>query len=158
MALQHCFYDKLDMLISTSLHTFHPIYTRSLLLLSVHLRRCFRSSFFLQVFSLKICMLENCLPHSKIKWGGYFEDPFLWCNDSLINFIQFVTFLIRVIYCSEMYKCLHELYINTFTTIVDLSRFNNSCLKSPASTLVDLTFQSRAIRSFSLNQLRNLSL
>jgi len=28
--------------------------------------------------------------------------------------------------------------INTFTAIVDLSRFNNSCLKSPASTLVDL--------------------
>jgi len=48
--------------------------------------------------------------------------------------------------------------INTFTAIVDLSRFNNSCLKSPASNLVDLTFQSRALRSFSLNQLRNLSL
>ena len=47
---------------------------------------------------------------------------------------------------------------NTFTAIVDLSRFNNSCLKSPASTLVDLTFQSRALRSFSLNHLRNLSL
>ena len=40
--------------------------------------------------------------------------------------------------------------VNTFTAIVDLSRFNNSCLKSPASTLVDLTFQSRALRSFSL--------
>ena len=48
--------------------------------------------------------------------------------------------------------------LNTFTAIVDLSRFNNSCLKSTASTLVDLTFQSRALRSFSLNQLRNLSL
>ena len=48
--------------------------------------------------------------------------------------------------------------INTFTAEVDLSRFNNSCLKSPASTLVDLTFQWRALRSFSLNQLRNLSL
>ena len=48
--------------------------------------------------------------------------------------------------------------INTFTAIVDLSRFNNSCLKSPASTLVNVTFQSRALRSFSLNQLRNLSL
>ena len=35
--------------------------------------------------------------------------------------------------------------LNTFTAIVDLSRFNNSCLKSPASTLVDLTFQSRAL-------------
>ena len=52
----------------------------------------------------------------------------------------------------------HKNYINTFTATVDLSRFNNSCLKSPASTLVDLNFQSRALRSFSLNQLRNLSL
>ena len=49
-------------------------------------------------------------------------------------------------------------FLNTFTATVDLSRFNNSCLKSPTSTLVDLTFQSRALRSFSLNQLRNLSL
>ena len=47
--------------------------------------------------------------------------------------------------------------VNTFTAIVDLSRFNNLCLKSPASTLVDLTFQSHALPSFSLNQLRNLS-
>ena len=56
---------------------------------------------------------------------------------------------------------LHQMaaiHINTFTAIVDLSRFNNPCLKSLASTLVDLTFQSRALRSFSLNQLRNLSL
>ena len=48
--------------------------------------------------------------------------------------------------------------VNTFTAIVNLSQFNNSYLKSPTSTLVDLTFQSRALRSFSLNQLRNLSL
>ena len=52
----------------------------------------------------------------------------------------------------------YKVQLNTFTAIVDLSRFNNSCLKSPVSTLVDLTFQSRALRSFSLNQLRNLSL
>ena len=48
--------------------------------------------------------------------------------------------------------------INTFAAIDDLSRFNNSRLKLPASTLVDLNFQSRALRSFSLNQLRDLSL
>jgi len=41
---------------------------------------------------------------------------------------------------------------------VDLSQFNNSCFKSPASTLVDLIFQSRPLRSFSLNQLCDLSL
>ena len=56
------------------------------------------------------------------------------------------------------YRVTFFVYINTFTAIVNLSGFNNSCLKSPASTLVDLTFQSRALRSFSLNQLRNLSL
>jgi len=38
-------------------------------------------------------------------------------------------------------------YLNTHV-------LNNSCLKSPASTLVDLAFQSRALRSFSINQLR----
>ena len=57
--------------------------------------------------------------------------------------------------CHDLLLCV---VINTFTAIVDLSRFNNSYLKSPTSTLVDLTFQSRALRSFSLNQLRNLSL
>jgi len=41
-------------------------------------------------------------------------------------------------------------------TLVDL--IINSCLKSPASTLVDLIFQSRALCSFSLNQVRDLSL
>ena len=50
-------------------------------------------------------------------------------------------------------------HINTFAaSYLNTQGLNNSCLKSPASTLVDLTFQSRALRSFSLNQLRNLSL
>ena len=49
--------------------------------------------------------------------------------------------------------------INTFAaSYLNTQGLNNSHLKSPASTLVDLTFQSRALRSFSLNQLRNLSL
>ena len=49
--------------------------------------------------------------------------------------------------------------VNTFAaSYLNTKGLNNSCLKSPASTLVDLTFQSRALRSFSLNQLRNLSL
>ena len=53
----------------------------------------------------------------------------------------------------------HSTLINTFAaSYLNTQGFNNSCLKSPASTLVDLTFQSRALRSFSLNQLRNLSL
>jgi hypothetical protein len=41
-------------------------------------------------------------------------------------------------------------HLNTFTATVDHSGFNNSCLKMPVSTLVDLIFQSC---SFSLNQL-----
>ena len=50
-------------------------------------------------------------------------------------------------------------FINTFAaSYLNTQGLNNSCLKSPASTLVNLTFQSRALRSFSLNQLRNLSL
>ena len=49
--------------------------------------------------------------------------------------------------------------INTFAaSYLNTQGLNNSCLKSTESTLVDLTFQSRALRSFSLNQLRNLSL
>ena len=49
--------------------------------------------------------------------------------------------------------------INTFAaSYLNTQGLNNSRLKSPASTLVDLTFQSRALRSFSLNQLRKLSL
>ena len=49
--------------------------------------------------------------------------------------------------------------INTFAaSYLNTQGLNNSCLKSPASTLVDLSFQSRPLRSFSLNQLRNLSL
>ena len=69
-----------------------------------------------------------------------------------------------VMFCSNVADSCHSKgtyhlhLLNTFTAIVDLSRFNNSCLKSPVSTLVVLTFQSRALRSFSLNQLRNLSL
>ena len=53
----------------------------------------------------------------------------------------------------------YEYLLNTFTaSYLNTQGLNNSCLKSPASTLVDLTFQSCALRSFSLNQLCNLSL
>ena len=49
--------------------------------------------------------------------------------------------------------------LNTFAaSYLNTQGLNNSCLKSPASTVVDLTFQSHALRSFSLNQLCNLSL
>ena len=42
-------------------------------------------------------------------------------------------------------------FFNTFAaSYLNTQGLNNSCLKSPASTLVDLTFQSRALRSFSL--------
>ena len=55
-------------------------------------------------------------------------------------------------------KCI-SVIINTFAaSYLNTQGLNNSYLKSPASSLVDLTFQPRALRSFSLNQLRNLSL
>ena len=83
----------------------------------------------------------------------------LWLPDNWYHWCTIVTMKIAG---SKFYHIWTEhfnvQYINTFTAIVDLSRFNNSCLKSPASTLVNLTFQSRALRSFSLNQIRNLSL
>ena len=67
--------------------------------------------------------------------------------------------------CDFRWKALREditrrpININTFAaSYLNTQGLNNSCLKSPASTLVDLTFQSRALRSFSLNQLCNLSL
>ena len=56
-------------------------------------------------------------------------------------------------------KCVLYSSFNTFAaSYLNTQGLNNSCLKSPASTLVDLTFQSGALRSFSLNQLCNLSL
>ena len=58
-----------------------------------------------------------------------------------------------------LWETLDRSTINTFAaSYLNTQGLNNSCLKSPTSTLVDLTFQSRALRSFSLNQLRNLSL
>ena len=60
--------------------------------------------------------------------------------------------------CCLLYTCFNY-QLNTFAaSYLNTQGLNNSCWKPPASTLVDLTFQSRALRSFSLNQLRNLSL
>jgi len=69
-------------------------------------------------------------------------------RSKLFNGLKFVKRLLMFIFI-----------LNTFAaSYLNTQGFNNSCLKSPASTLVDLTFQSRALRSFSLNRLRNLSL
>ena len=63
---------------------------------------------------------------------------------SLLKYV-FVLFLATGVNAMSLQYLMQEkgnlifmLNINTFTAIVDLSRFNNSCLKSPASTLVDL--------------------
>ena len=59
----------------------------------------------------------------------------------------------------SLFNRILSLHLNTFAaSYLNTQGLNNSCLKSPASTLVDLTLKSRALRSFSLNQLRNLSL
>ena len=72
----------------------------------------------------------------------------------------FTTYLhVAILSCMLVSRDEHTDSLNTFAaSYLNTQGLNNSCLKSPASTLVDLTFQSRALRSFSLNQLRNLSL
>ena len=92
-------------------------------------------------------------------WSGSSSFILHYLFLSSMSFSSCVRFLPLLLVPSNFPSFFHSIiYFNTFTAIVDLSRFNNSCLKSPASTLVDLTLQSRALRSFSLNQLRNLSL
>ena len=103
--------------------------------------------------NLEICAVKLHLPSSDIRIITIYRSPsgnFQYFRDNLEK-------IVSLIYCNntEIIICGD---INTFTAIIDLSRFNNSYLKSPASTLADLTFQSRALRSFSLNQLCNLSL
>ena len=69
------------------------------------------------------------------------------------------TFLFKITAAGLKPNSVDNECINTFAaSYLNNQGLNNSCLKSPASTLVDLTFQSRALRSFSLNQLHNLSL
>ena len=64
-------------------------------------------------------------------------------------------FFLASLHCA-LAKCYPMLptTVNTFAaSYLKNQGLNNSCLKSPASTLVDLTFQPHALRSFSLNQL-----
>ena len=77
----------------------------------------------------------------------------------LIIFNSFKCFGIPYIIHIQFSVIIYTILFNTFAArYLNTQGLNNSYLKSPASTLVDLTFQSRALRSFSLNQLRNLSL
>jgi hypothetical protein len=55
-----------------------------------------------------------------------------------------IAFILRIGHFKITLACLT---LNPFPAKIDHSRFNNSCLRLPASTLVDLIFQSR---SFSL--------
>ena len=116
-------------------------------------------------------------------WWGAFRKPHLSnaCVRTPFNFLSIPlqnrfersTFLLHFPLIITAFMCAHVLLestnnyersfvigrVNTFTaSYLNTQGLNNSCLKSPASTLVDVTFQSRALRSFSLNQLRNLSL
>ena len=79
------------------------------------------------------------------------------CTETIVNAARFTILILYDCSGKALYSC--AFLINTFAaSYLNTQGLNNSCLKSPASTLVDLTFQSRALRSFSLNQLRNLSL
>ena len=99
--------------------------------------------------SVKVCQGERDMAKR------YNYEPYEIFNEpNIINCIK----VKRLAWVEHLVRMNSDRTLNTFTAIVDLSRFNNSCLKSPASILVDLTFQLRALRYFSLNQLRNLSL
>ena len=101
----------------------------------------------LELMMMGIMVPETCWASNKI------------CNKNhVLHLIGILFPHIRLTKCSLNLKS-QELVLNTFAaSYLNTQGLNNSCLKSPASTLVDLTFQSRALRSFSLNQLRNLSL
>ena len=91
-------------------------------------------------------VLQN-KPH---EYQPYFRRNFNKCTTAeLKNSLSYVTW--DLVFERDNVNTFAASYLNT-------QGLNNSCFKSPASTLVDLTFQSRALRSFSLNQLRNLSL
>ena len=90
--------------------------------------------------------------------------PMIFADDTIILFAHsnIIDYNIHIVSetLNKWFKANQlSLNFNTFAaSYLNTQGLNNSCLKSPASTLVDLTFQSRALRSFSLNQLRNLSL
>jgi hypothetical protein len=62
-----------------------------------------------------------------------------------VIYVHFWLWLV-VFFCLSLVGC-YLGHFNTFTAKIDHSRFNNSCLRLPVSTLVDLIFQSH---SFSL--------
>ena len=84
--------------------------------------------------------------------------PLQACNRTTLPFFYVCIFLISLFTSLFHYKAailhakrflLQSLLspINTFAaSYLNTHGINNSCLKSPASTLVDLTFQSRALR------------
>ena len=82
---------------------------------------------------------EIVLPTGSYSWLWWYEYTHSIClkNHSQVKLMS-----------SKNTVTIHTLFFNTFTAIVDLSQFNNSCLKSPTSTLVDLTFQSRSARDW----------
>jgi len=92
-----------------------------------------------------------------IKYREFFNQPRIW-QVLKAHSVEYFFLLVwkyfssysRRILTNSLWICLIFIYLNTFTAIVDLGRFNNSCLKSPVSTLVDLIFLSH---SFSLNKL-----
>ena len=99
-----------------------------------------------------VCAHAKRLFGFQIFYQKYFVCKFLECCVCIVSSGLHVDRTSKFIYGSVL--CL-----NTFAAgYLDTQGLNNSCLKSPTSTLVDLTFQSRALHSFSLNQLRNLSL
>ena len=100
----------------------------------------------------------------KLRFGrvgghGLAAPPPPWVRHYFIHDLTYIHNSIKLVNSSQTQLWFLLVYFNTFAaSYLNTQGLNNSCLKSPASTLVDLTFQSHTLRSFSLNQLRNLSL
>ena len=119
-----------------------------------------RTEFFYVIYtnvSLHMVNMQSTQLSCCVRAGN--NRKYMQCRTSS-EFTTLLLFSLTKIFTTEVKQSQYLFcYFNTFTaSYLNTQGLNNSCLKSPTSTLVDLTFQSRALRSFSLNQLRNLSL
>ena len=133
-------------------------------------KECTHSTYLFGVDYFQLTFIRKFETACEGKWVSVFEAPVFQIGGPSLIPLQFMwdlwwakwhpgRFLCEFVGFPLLAFIPPVLYINTFAaSYLNTQGLNNSCLKSPASTLVELTFQSRTLRSFSLNQLRNLSL
>ena len=128
------------------IYIYFPSYTK----ITIHTFKCYKGNTIVITYQQDYCRkIEDFIENNNVIIAN--NDPTKTFQKKVRNAVNECQIVVPK---DEGWK-----YINTFTaSYLNTQGINYSCLKSPASTLVDLTFQSRALRSFSLNQLRNLSL